>query len=74
MGSNKHVNNVEKITTVVQNDPTKRKTVLEFPETRSTNDKDEIVHDSNVDHHQPFVIIILARVKSKISTNSPIEI
>ena len=63
MSPDKDINNIEEVTGVVQDDPSKRKDVLKFPEAGSSNDEDQVVHDSKVDDNQPLVIVILARVK-----------
>ena len=74
MSPDKNVNNIQKVTRVVKNDPTKREDVLKFPEARSPDYEDQVIHNSKVDYYQPFVIIILARIKCKISPDSSIQI
>ena len=73
MGPHKHVHNIEKVTGVVEYDPTQGERVLELPEAGSSDDEDEVVHDGKVDDDQPFVVIILAGIKCEIAPNSSFE-
>ena len=74
MGPHKHVHDIEKITGVVENYPTQGERVLELPEAGSSDDEDEIVHDGKVDDDKPFVVIILAGVKSEIASDASFEV
>ena len=74
MSSHKHVNNVEKVTQVVEEDPPQGERVLQLPEAGSSDDEDEVVHDGKVDDDQPFVVIILASVKCEISADSSFQV
>ena len=74
MSSNKDINKVEEVTHIIKNNPTNWKYILKLPEASSANDEDEVVHDSEVDDNQPFVVIVLARVKCEISSDSTIQI
>ena len=74
MSSNKDINKVEEVTHIVKNNPTNWKYILKLPEASSANDEDEVVHDSEVDDNQPFVVIVLTRVKCEISSDSTIQI
>ena len=74
MSSNKDINKVEEVTHIIKNNPTNWKYILKLPEASSANDEDEVVHDSEVDDNQPFVVIVLTRVKCEISSDSTIQI
>ena len=49
VSAHEHVHNVEEVTKVVKEDPSKWEGVLQLPEAGSADDEDQIVHDGEVD-------------------------